>query len=84
VPLLVLREKTERPEGVASGNMVLVGTDKRRIVDGVVRLLDPIARAAMSRPAFPYGDGHSAERIAEHIGQFLAAAAAENGEARRA
>jgi len=84
VPLLVLREKTERPEGVASGNMVLVGTDKRRIADGVVRLLDPVARAAMSRPAFPYGDGHSAERIAEHIGQFLAAGASETDEVRRA
>src|SRR5688572_196542 len=44
VPLLVLRAKTERPEGVASGNMVLVGTDKRRVVDGVVRLLDPAVR----------------------------------------
>lgn len=71
VPLLVLREKTERPEGVASGNMFLVGTDKRRIVGGVVRLLDPAVRAAMSRRAFPYGDGRSAGRIAAHIAGFL-------------
>ena len=71
VPLLVLRNKTERPEGVASGNMLLVGTDRRRIVDGVVRLLDPVVRAAMSRPAFPYGDGRSAEKIAAHIAGFL-------------
>jgi UDP-N-acetylglucosamine 2-epimerase (non-hydrolysing) len=73
VPLLVLRDKTERPEGVASGNMVLVGTDRQRIVDNVVRLLDPAARAAMSRPAFPFGDGRSAERIAGHIAEFLEA-----------
>jgi UDP-N-acetylglucosamine 2-epimerase (non-hydrolysing) len=71
IPLLVLRDKTERPEGVASGNMQLVGTDRARIVAGVVRLLDPVARAAMSRPAFPFGDGRSADRIAGHIADFL-------------
>lgn len=71
VPLLVLREKTERPEGVASGNMLLVGTDRKRIVEGVVRLLDPAVRAAMGRPAFPYGDGRSAGRIAMQIADFL-------------
>ena len=73
IPLLVLREKTERPEGVASGNMLLVGTDRRRIVDNVVRLLDPAVRAAMSRPAFPFGDGRAAGRIAGHIVDFLEA-----------
>ena len=73
VPLLVLREKTERPEGVASGNMLLVGTDRRRIVESVVRLLDPAVRVAMSRPAFPFGDGRSAGRIAGHIADFLEA-----------
>jgi UDP-N-acetylglucosamine 2-epimerase (non-hydrolysing) len=72
VPLLVLREKTERPEGVASGNMLLVGTDRKRIIDNVVRLLDPGVRAAMGRRAFPYGDGRSADRIAGHIADFLA------------
>jgi UDP-N-acetylglucosamine 2-epimerase (non-hydrolysing) len=75
VPMLVLREKTERPEGIASGNMLLVGTDRRRIVENVERLLDPAVRAAMSRPAFPYGDGYSAERIAGHIADFMAVAA---------
>lgn len=76
LPMLVLRNKTERPEAVASGNMLLVGTDRRRIVEGVVHLLDPAVRAAMSRPAFPYGDGHSAERIAGHVRDFLAEGAA--------
>ena len=84
IPLLVLREKTERPEGVASGNMLLVGTDSGRIAEHVVRLLDPAVRAAMSRRAFPYGDGHAAERIAGHIADFLKARAAEAQAARRA
>ena len=73
VPMLVLRHKTERPEGVASGNMLLVGTDRRRIVDNVIRLIDPGVRAAMGRRAFPYGDGRSADRIAGHIADFMAA-----------
>lgn len=84
VPMIVLREKTERPEGIASGNMVLVGTDHRRIVEGVVRLLDPAVRAAMSHRAFPFGDGRSAERIAGHIVDFLATGTAANGRSLRA
>jgi len=72
VPLLVLREKTERPEALATANMLLVGTDTDRIVREVRRLLaDPVARAGMMRPAFPYGDGHAGERIAAHIQQWL-------------
>ena len=72
VPLLVLREKTERPEGIASGNALLVGTDRRRIVSEARRLLDdPAALEAMGRPAFPFGDGHSAERIAEIMVDWL-------------
>ena len=84
IPLLVLREKTERPEGVASGNMLLVGTDRRRIVQGVVRLLDPAVRAAMSRPAFPFGDGRSAPRIAAQIADFVAPGEQATERARRA
>jgi UDP-N-acetylglucosamine 2-epimerase (non-hydrolysing) len=65
VPLLVLRDKTERPEGLECGNARLVGTDRERIVEEVMRLLDqPAALAAMSRRSFPYGDGHAASRIA--------------------
>lgn len=72
VPLLVLREKTERPEGVATGNMRLVGTSTARIVEEARRLInDPITRAAMARRSFPYGDGHAAGRIAGIIERWL-------------
>lgn len=72
VPLLVMREKTERPEGIATGNMRLVGNDTNRILAEVRRLLDdPAAYTAMARPALPYGDGHAAERIAGAIVSWL-------------
>lgn len=64
IPLLVLRDKTERPEGIASGNMLLAGTDRNRIVELVNRLSDPNIRAAMARPSLPFGDGQSGPRIA--------------------
>ena len=64
IPLLVLRDKTERPEGIASGNMILAGTDRDRIIALVIRLTDPEIRAAMSRPSLPFGDGQSGPRIA--------------------
>jgi UDP-N-acetylglucosamine 2-epimerase (non-hydrolysing) len=68
----VLREKTERPEAIASGNALLVGTSTDRIVAEVRRLLDnPHERLAMTRPAFPFGDGHAAPRIAAAIERFL-------------
>ena len=71
IPLLILRNKTERPEGIAAGTMILVGTDRQRIVDSVRRLLDPAAYAAMARVAFPFGDGHAAPRIADAIVRYL-------------
>ena len=64
-PVLVLREVTERPEGVAAGTVRLVGTDRSRIVAEAVRLLDgDAAYQAMARAVNPYGDGHAAPRIA--------------------
>ncbi len=63
-PVLVLREKTERPEALQAGTAVLVGTDSERIVRETRRLLDdPQAYAAMARAVNPFGDGHAAERI---------------------
>ena len=68
VPVLVLREVTERPEGVAAGTLKLVGTDTRRIVEEATRLLDdPSAHAEMARASNPFGDGHASERIIEAL-----------------
>jgi UDP-N-acetylglucosamine 2-epimerase (non-hydrolysing) len=65
-PVLVMRDTTERPEGVDAGTARLVGTDFRRIVDDVSRLLTVREEyAAMSKAVNPYGDGHAAERILE-------------------
>ncbi len=65
VPLLVLRDKTERPECIASGNAQLVGTHEDRLVAAVSRLLShPRELAAMAVPRFPFGDGKAAPLIA--------------------
>lgn len=64
-PVLVLREKTERPEGVEAGIAKLVGTDPARIVVAARRLLtDPVEHRRMTAGGNPYGDGRAAERIA--------------------
>jgi UDP-N-acetylglucosamine 2-epimerase (non-hydrolysing) len=71
-PVLVLREVTERPEALATGNLELVGTDADRIFAAVAGLIaDPHKYARMARPAFPFGDGHASERIAEAIEAWL-------------
>jgi len=73
VPMLVLRDVTERPEGIAAGNAAVVGRDPARIVATVRGLLaDEAALAAMAVPSMPYGDGRAAERIAASIDRFLA------------
>lgn len=68
VPVLVLRDTTERPEGVDAGVARLVGTTYSRIVEEAARLLsDPAERAKMGARANPYGDGKAAERIVSAI-----------------
>ena len=65
-PVLVLRDTTERPEGVASGTLKLVGTEENSIYASFSELLDSdAAYAAMSHASNPYGDGHASERIAD-------------------
>jgi UDP-N-acetylglucosamine 2-epimerase (non-hydrolysing) len=65
-PVLVMRETTERPEGVAAGTAKLVGTDPDTIVAETERLLDDgQAYAAMARAHNPFGDGRSALRICD-------------------
>ncbi|MDE2621416.1 MAG: UDP-N-acetylglucosamine 2-epimerase (non-hydrolyzing), partial [Sphingomonadales bacterium] len=67
-PVLVMRETTERPEGVAAGTAKLVGTDEDSIVSGIFTLLDDkAAYEAMARAHNPFGDGQSSARIVELI-----------------
>jgi UDP-N-acetylglucosamine 2-epimerase (non-hydrolysing) len=64
IPALVLRDVTERPEGVETGALRIVGTDRARILAEARRLLDdPAEHARMAHAENPYGDGHAAERI---------------------
>jgi UDP-N-acetylglucosamine 2-epimerase (non-hydrolysing) len=71
VPALVLREVTERPEGVEAGVLKLVGTDSARIVGEANRLLDDAsAYASMARAVNPFGDGRAALRIVEKLSSF--------------
>ena len=68
VPTLVLREVTERPEGVEAGTVKLVGTETKRIVEESNRLLDDESEyQKMARAANPYGDGHAAEKIVQYL-----------------
>ena len=72
-PVLVMRETTERPEGVTSGTAKLVGTDTRTIVTEMFNLLDDkAAYENMARAHNPFGDGHSAQRIVELLGNEIA------------
>jgi UDP-N-acetylglucosamine 2-epimerase (non-hydrolysing) len=72
-PILVLREKTERPEAVAAGTVILVGTHPERIFTEASRLLDDAeAYAAMTRRYNPYGDGQACGRIAAALAGYFA------------
>lgn len=69
-PVLVMRDTTERPEGIAAGTLKLVGTDEEVIYRNFKLLLeDPDAYCAMSNASNPYGDGHACERIADILEQ---------------
>lgn len=74
IPLLILRDNTERPDVLTGGGARLVGTDPDRIVAEVDRLLDdPAAHAAMAIPTYPYGRGDAARRIWAVVEEWLAA-----------
>ena len=63
-PVIVMRDETERPEGVAAGTLLLVGHRRQRIFTAAQQLLNDAGDyARMARAANPYGDGHAAERI---------------------
>ncbi len=72
VPVLVMRDTTERPEGIAAGTLKLTGTREETIYREFTCLLeDPEAYQAMAHAENPYGDGHACERIAEILKQKL-------------
>lgn len=63
-PVLVMRDETERPEGLEAGTLLLVGADRARIVDAARLLLtDELAYARMAHASNPYGDGRASKRI---------------------
>lgn len=67
-PVLVLREETERPEAVAEGVVRLIGPHREPLTSGIQELLDnPVVYRAMAKGTSPYGDGNSANRIADGI-----------------
>lgn len=69
-PVLVMRDTTERPEGIAAGTLKLVGTEEETIYKEFSRLLsDKDEYEAMSKASNPYGDGHACERIADVLCQ---------------
>lgn len=81
-PVLVMRDKTERPEAVRAGTAKLVGTMRESIVNECNRLLDdPEAYHSMARAHNPYGDGRASQRIGATIRQFLATGSAESAKA---
>ena len=66
VPVLVMRDTTERPEGVQAGTLKLVGTSEEVIYNEFIKLLnDKEEYAKMARAVNPYGDGHACVRIAD-------------------
>ena len=68
IPVLVLREVTERPEGVEAGTVKVVGTDTEHILKEANCLLDDAeAHARMAQAANPFGDGHAAEKIVQAL-----------------
>lgn len=71
-PVLVLRDTTERPEGVAAGTLKLVGTDPQAVKEQMNALLnDPAKYAEMTQAQNPYGDGHAAARILDAIAKTI-------------
>jgi UDP-N-acetylglucosamine 2-epimerase (non-hydrolysing) len=76
-PVLVMRDTTERPEGVAAGTALLTGPKATAIVEHATRLLsDEAAYRAMATARNPYGDGYAAEQIVQRIRNYFATSSA--------
>ena len=71
-PVLVMRKKTERPEGIEAGTAKLVGTDSERIYSETMELLEnKELYEKMAKAINPYGDGKASERIADILRKYL-------------
>lgn len=71
-PVLVLRDKTERPEGVSAGTLKVVGTNKENVFNEVERLINETqAYQAMAESENPYGDGFASERIVKYLVDYF-------------
>lgn len=72
VPVLVLRDTTERPEGITAGTLKLIGTQEEQVYQETKKLLvDPEAYQKMAGAKNPYGDGHASQRILESIVNYF-------------
>jgi UDP-N-acetylglucosamine 2-epimerase (non-hydrolysing) len=66
IPVLVMRDTTERPEAVDAGTVILVGTNREKIVNNVIELIESKeSYETMSRQHNPYGDGEASDRIVQ-------------------
>jgi UDP-N-acetylglucosamine 2-epimerase (non-hydrolysing) len=82
-PVLILRDATERPEAVAAGSALVVGTRRAAIVEAVLSLCDrPELQARLSRIRCPFGDGRAAERIVRVLARHLRGETTPHAEAR--
>jgi UDP-N-acetylglucosamine 2-epimerase (non-hydrolysing) len=80
-PVLVMRDTTERPEGIEAGTALLVGTRSESIVEHACRLLDDeSAYRAMASAVNPYGDGHAADRVVARLRRHLGLAESTHGD----
>lgn len=71
-PVIVVREKTERPEALKTGHLILAGYDQKAIVRAAMKWMRSPARLSrLSKPVFPYGDGRAAGRILTNVKKFL-------------
>ena len=78
-PVLVLRDETERPEGVTAGTLRLVGTDPKKVGQAMEELLDDTAiYQKMAQAPNPYGDGRAAERIVSICKKYLGSLVTNN------
>ncbi|MGJ0739835.1 non-hydrolyzing UDP-N-acetylglucosamine 2-epimerase [Enterococcus casseliflavus] len=72
IPVLIVRETTERPEGVAAGTLKLIGTNEERVYSEIVHLLtDEAAYKQMAQAKNPYGDGQASERIVAELKSYF-------------